>query len=285
VTKALEDRGFVFSQTAEAFVSQISPASPIQHQPGRPLSSAVGNEDFVPSTPPAKDIPELQIRTFTKLKRSNITPAVDRSIRLANCAGSREPNPAGEEQLKNDLLQVLLATSSIPLVANSKSASSTKGGLGINASGKEEFPPLGTPDFSAKFLSITITSTEPISILLEHKLLDRLGSSLLGAKSDDDVLIPIILDLRELPLDATGIVCGVAGRLAQATDDGDGEKELGVSPKSLGQDNTTHNDNEAIEISFLSTARAGTVIVKASQLEKAVEALEYGMQYVADPKA
>ena len=233
-------------------MSQLSPSSPTLPQGGRPSTSPF-NDSPIPSTPPAKDIPELQLRTFTKLTRNDVNPVVDGNILLANCAGSREYNQANEERLRNDLLQVLLSTA-VPTKPTTE--------LGL------DIPEL---DFGAKFLSLTITSGEPISILLEHRLLDRLGTSLLGAKSEDDALVPITLDLRELPLEATGIVCGVAGRLAQGNSDV--EKELNVSPKSMGS-----GQGDPIEISFLSTARAGTVIVRASQLEKALEALEYGMR-------
>ncbi len=236
-------------------MSQLSPSSPTLPQGGRPSSSPF-HDSPAPSTPPAKDIPELQLRTFTKLRRNNITHSVDSNILLANCAGSREYNQANEERLRNDLLQVLLSTA----------VSAKPAGLGLG------IPEL---DFGAKFLSLTITSGEPISILLEHRLLDRLGTSLLGAKSEDDALIPITFDLRKLPLEATGIVCGVAGRLAQGNSDVD--KGLDVSPKSVHS-----GDSEPIEISFLSTARAGTVIVRASQLKRALEALEYGVKRVAE---
>lgn len=77
-------------------------------------------------------------------------------------------------------------------------------------------------------------------------------------------------------MESTGIVCGVAGRLAQAGSEVD---ELDWSPQSA---RTNGNEGGIVDISFLSTARAGTVIVKASQLELAVEALEYGMRKVAN---
>ncbi|KIX98554.1 uncharacterized protein Z520_05855 [Fonsecaea multimorphosa CBS 102226] len=291
VTRALQQRGFVFSKTADAFVSQLSPQSPTLLQGGgvRPPPSPF-YDNSAPTTPPAKDIPELQLRTFRKLKRNNISPFVDGSIRLANCAGSREYNQASEERLKNDLLQVLLATAAPTGTGTSTSRqqpaatiSPTTGlGLGTTSSPTpttEAQPPTAAElDFGAKFLSLTITSGEPISILLEHRLLDRLGHSLLGAKSADDALIPITLDLRDLPLDATGIVCGVAGRLAQ------GSTDLPDDEVVFAETAETHApaNDEPVEISFLSTARAGTVIVRASQLEKALEALDYGMKRVGD---
>ncbi|KIW98614.1 uncharacterized protein Z519_00275 [Cladophialophora bantiana CBS 173.52] len=308
VTRALQQRGFVFSKTADAFVSQLSPSSPTLPQgssSGRPsATSSPFYDNSAPTTPPAKDIPELQLRTFKKLRLNNISPLVDGSIRLANCAGSREYDKASEERLKNDLLQVLLATAAPTSSASSRpQAPILPAGLGMGTP-TSKGPPLPPPptvtselDFGAKFLSLTITSGEPISVLLEHRLLDRLGGSLLGAKSDDDALIPITLDLRELPLDATGIVCGVAGRLAQGSTDlvpvesesddvfalGHGTTKVpGATTTVEPRENNDEPEPEPVEISFLSTARTGTVIVRAAQLEKALEALEYGMKRVGD---
>ena len=269
VTKALQQRGFIFSESADAFVSQLSPSSPTLTQSGRITSPF--HDASMPSTPPAKDVPELQLRTFTKLKRSKVLPLVDQDILLISCAGSREYDPQKDDSLKNDLLQVLLSTSTLAGKVSLGHSPDTNVGFGVEA-----VAGLGTnvPDFAAKFLSVTLTSIEPISVLLEHKLLPRLGDSLLGAKSKEDTLIPITLDLRDLPLDATGIVCGVAGRLAQGSMD---DYHIGVSPS-----NGTDGTGPTIDISFLSTARAGTVIVLARQLDRALDALEYGMTQVAD---
>jgi len=104
---------------------------------------------------------------------------------------------------------------------------------------------------TTRFLSLTLTDADPASLLLEQDLVGPFGDALLGSKTD--VLVPITLDLRDLPLEATGIVCGVAGRLATGT-------ATGLL--------------EAVEISFLSTAKAGTVIVREEDLQRAREALE-----------
>jgi hypothetical protein len=102
-----------------------------------------------------------------------------------------------------------------------------------------------------KFLSLTLTDSEPASLLLDHTLLPNFGSDiLLGSK--DDYLIPIMLDLRDLPMESTGIVCGVAGRLVGGT--------------------STQLET-AVEMSYLSTARAGTVMVGEDELERALRAL------------
>ncbi|KAL2409069.1 hypothetical protein ABEF93_008511 [Exophiala dermatitidis] len=307
VTKALQQRGFVFSHTADAFVSQLSPSSPALPDGGSGGSGSGRHRTWpspfyetitstsTPATPPAKDIPELQMRTFTKLKRNNVTPLVDGAVRLASCAGSREYSLESEDRLKNDLLQVLLATAAVPLRAKEIATGTTAADNtnGDNNAHVESADPDteesisdyrdSETDFGARFLSLTITSGEPISLLIEHRLLDRLGASLLGAKSVDDALVPITLDLRDLPLEATGIVCGVAGRLAQGDSTGlDGdlhEKELSPGSGS-GSSRTDDGEVESIDISFLSTARAGTVIVRASQLQRALNALEVGMKLV-----
>jgi hypothetical protein len=139
------------------------------------------------------------------------------------------------------------------------------------------------PSFSTRFLSLTLTCNEPISVLLESSLLETLGPSLLGAKEDQDTLIPITLDLRDLPMESTGIVCGVAGRLAQGTTAGSlnggsvtagEEAQEGETSPSTREQSEEGKKGDAVEISFLSTARAGTVIVKASDLDRAMRALE-----------
>lgn len=230
----------------------------------------------MPSTPPAKDVPELQTRTFRKLERSNIKPLVNHDLRLVNCAGNRDHGAAADEQLKNDLLQVLLATTSATLTASAtiKSGATTQPtGLGVLDVADTT---ASRPEFSTTFLSLTITSTEPISIFVEHRLLPRLGSSLLGAKEVEDTLIPITLDLRDLPMEATGIVCGVAGRLVQGATD-----YVGSSPLRGEKPSGATGNEEAIDITFLSTAKAGTVLVKAVELDRALEALEEGMREAA----
>ena len=247
VTTTLEQRGFVFSQSADAFVSQLSPSSPATPHHKRNVSSSTSSaESGPPITPPAQSVPELQSRTFTRLKKYGIEPKVDKSLRLILCAGSKDPDPELAWRLQGDLLQVLMATTPANLP---------------QATARPESPtPDTTLDFSTRFLSLTMTANEAISVLLEHSLAERLGSSLLGAKQEEDILIPITLDLRDLSMEATGIVCGVAGRLAKETPSDD------TSPGT--------RTSTPVDLSFLSTARAGTVIVKIGELDRAVGALE-----------
>lgn len=114
-----------------------------------------------------------------------------------------------------------------------------------------------------RFLSLTLTDTEAASLLLDHTLLPNFTQDvLLGSK--DEYLTPIRLDLRDLPVESTGIVCGVAGRLV---------------------DSTSGQIDDPVEMSYLSTARAGTVMVAEEQLDRALGALrgaENGVLSTAD---
>lgn len=294
VMSALESRGFQFDHATDAFVN--SPlGSPLPHLERR-LSNAV---PLV--TPPPSTIAELQSRTFDSLRKHQISPYVNDSLRLVQCAAHHQYNR--EEESSMSILRDALTT--VLLVDE------------------------------PRFLSLTLPSLDPAaSLLLEKRLLPRFarhsssrqdyddGSGLLlGSK--EDCLIPIMLDLRGLPLEATGIVCGVAGRLAEATHSlgghetngndnhsnknsanvsivgSHGSSVLGSVPAlfdTIGTrlatsskkhtlpplPPTTHHHlqpdvdstADAVEISFLSTARAGTIIVGEDELRRAIDALE-----------
>ncbi|KAI4232686.1 MAG: hypothetical protein LQ349_004864 [Xanthoria aureola] len=173
---------------------------------------------FGPSTPPPTTVDELQTRTFALLEGHGILPKVDADIRLLQCAGRRNDS---DGSLTDEMaIQVGL----------------TKCFL-----------------YQPRFLSLTLTENEAVSLLLDRRLSSnfRPNHVLLGNK--EDFLIPIMLDLQQLPLEATGIVCGVAGKLAGSPADG---------PLS-----------NAIEILYLSTARTGTVMVEEKDLGHALEVL------------
>jgi hypothetical protein len=226
VTHALEERGFAFEQNTSTYINQ-------SHH-GRNHSSTSSFEIPLPGTPPPANIPELQTRTFATLKRRNIIPTVNPRIRLIQCAG-KDPSRSG----------------------SSSGGGSSNGKRKSMTSAADDALHIGlvkcliTPPYP-RFLSLTLTDTEPASLLLDHALLPNFAAPdvLLGSK--DDFLIPITLDLRELPLESTGIVCGVAGRLVGGT------AGLLESP---------------VEMSYLSTARAGTVMVAEDELARALAAL------------
>jgi hypothetical protein len=243
VISALEARGFAFEESSSSYTTAAAQSYTHRHSSSSSsfdLSNAIQSPS-APRTPPPTTISELQMRTFALLKRRHIEPSVNDGIKLVQCAG-RKPSSSSSSSnaLANDRLHLGLVRSLI-----SKPC----------------------------FLSLTLTDTEPPSLLLEQHLLpyfstptpsssrsstrQTLGSSsssddtvLLGSKSE--TLIPIILDLRDLPLESTGIVCGVASRLVGGT-------KMGLL--------------QAVEMSYLSTARAGTVMVPEEELDRALGAL------------
>ncbi|KAH7054234.1 ACT domain-containing protein [Macrophomina phaseolina] len=242
VIKALEDRGFAFEQTTSSYVNPI--ANPLStHTRNKSSSSSFESVSPPPGTPPPTSIHELQTRTFSLLKRRNIVFAVDPSIQLVQCAGSKDSasaRPASGGALNGSSLA---SRSHQPSVEDTLHLGLVK--CLISA-------PRPT------FLSLTLTDTEPASVLLEKRLLPNFAPDvLLGSK--EDVLVPITLDLRELPLESTGIVCGVAGRLVGGT---------------RGMNGFEGEGSDAVEMSYLSTARAGTVMVGREELERAMQALK-----------
>ena len=194
----------------------VNPAA--AHHRNKSSTSSISVES--PISPPTTTISELQSKTFDLLKQRNIVPKVETGLRLIQCAGRRDdPRSflADEMGLQLGLTKCLI--------------------------------------HQPRFLSLTLTEGEAASLLLEKRLISNFGSQhvLLGSK--EHYLIPIMLDLEPLPLEATGIVCGVAGKLVH----GSGSRPM---------------DSANIEMSYLSTARAGTVMVEEKDLEQAMQRLE-----------
>ena len=178
------------------------------------------------SLSPPTTLADLENTTFTTLRKQNVVPMVNKTCKLILCAGRRRRGSVWKGSggghdvgLKLGLVRCLVA--------------------------------------QPRFMSVTLTDLEPASLLLQKDMLcmfDADSDILLGSK--EDVLIPIVLDLRGLPLESTGIVCGVAGRLVGGTKGG------------------VANGNGAVEMSYLSTARAGTVMVAEGDISRAVAALD-----------
>ncbi|KAG6050100.1 hypothetical protein E4U17_006589 [Claviceps sp. LM77 group G4] len=100
-----------------------------------------------------------------------------------------------------------------------------------------------------RFVSVTLTQDDPPSLLIDKSLLSLFSNSIVGDLNT--VLTPIFLDLVTLPTEVTGIVCVVSGRLVH---------EMDMKATS--------------ELSYLSTARAGVVILPEQQAIQAVKILE-----------
>ncbi|KJX97591.1 hypothetical protein TI39_contig478g00018 [Zymoseptoria brevis] len=228
VIHALEERGFVFEATDEdGEAGQMwNPASPLtssHHK--RPGSASSFDFTNIVSTPPPTSISELQSKTFQLLARHKISPSVDPSIELVTCAGIKDSTPCASEthftegKLQLGLTKVLTS-----------------------------FPP-------PKFFSATFTDAESTSLTMDKRLLEHFPNGgedlLLGTQGPEQMAIT--LDLKDLPLESTGIVCGVSSRLT------DGMRGR------IGR--------EMFNMSYLSTSRAGHVIVYEDELEEVMDAL------------
>ncbi|GAB1314256.1 hypothetical protein MFIFM68171_04466 [Madurella fahalii] len=195
---------------------------------------------------------ELQGRTFELLRRSGVVPYVEAGLRLVQCSGREK--------------------SAFLVRENRRSARGGGGGGGgrggaIGAAGSTAGggsaatvcwvdtvdTKLYTSVVSAlvsqpRFLSITLAQDDPPSLLMDRELLGMFGDSIVGPT--EGALVPIFLDLADLPFEATGIVSGVAGRLVK-------EMRMG----------------EGAELSYLSTARAGAVILSYEDSVRALGVL------------
>lgn len=229
VINALEERGFVFEASDDdGEAGQMwNPASPFTN-PSHQRPGSASSFDFLPKpgTPPPTSISELQTKTFELLSRNNIVPHVDRSIELVTCAGIKDTTPCSAEiHFTEGKLQ-----------------------LGITR--------LLTSSPAPRFFSVTLTDTESASFTMERRLLEFFPDGgedlLLGAESPGQV--SITLDLNNLPLESTGIVCGVSSRLTDGMRGRIGE--------------------EMFNMSYLSTSKAGHVIVYEDELDEVLEALE-----------
>lgn len=229
VIHALEDRGFVFEAVANGEAGHMAnPASPLLQSRHRNGSSSSSSFDFpnMATTPPPTTVSELQTKTFRLLQKHSVQPQVDADVELVTCAGIKDST------------------------ISSSNFSFSEGKLQLGIAKLLSLSP--TP----KFFSLTLTDSESASLTLEKHLTSHFHNDgedlLLGKDGPEQVLITF--DLKHLPLESTGIVCGVASRLY------DGIKgRIG---------------HELFNMSYLSTARAGHVIVYGDELADATEALK-----------
>ncbi|KAH6692114.1 ACT domain-containing protein [Leptodontidium sp. MPI-SDFR-AT-0119] len=234
VGAALLERGFEFSENESAYVVQ-APSLNHAHAHSR-IPSAASSESAPPSTPPPSNVAELQVRTFKQLRKRGVVPFVEPGLHLVQCSG--------KEILRDD----------------SYSGSNGHNHHHHHEDGNEpNFLSTIDPKFyiglisalvtRPRFISITLAQDDAPSLLLDKSLLWLFGNSIAG--DVDGELVPIFLDLGDLPLESTGIVCGVAGKLC----------EVG------------RRGSDGAELSYLSTARAGAVILSKGGAGRALEAL------------
>lgn len=167
------------------------------------------------------------------LKRHNVIPNIEPNLRLIHCSG---------KEIWND---------------DDEYSRSSRSHNGKGSHHKAWVDKVDTKFFTSlvrslvnkpQFLSVTLTEEDAPSLLLDKCLLGNFGDSLIGPTEAD--LTPIFLDLVDLPFEATGIVAGVAGKL--------------VEGMVMEQD---------AELSYLSTAKTGAVILSSERAEKALDIL------------
>jgi hypothetical protein len=231
VVTALLARGFVFSEDESSF---RSPGA-LSHNRGPSTSS--NHSDPPPSTPPPTNVAELQVRTFETLRKRDVVPYIIPELQLIQCSGREKPSAAmgGSYATRPSLTRTQTGNGHSPSWVDTVDTKLYTGLVSALVS-------------QPKFLSITLAQDDAPSLLLDKSLLPIFGDSLVGDTEGN--LVPIFLDLVNLPFEATGIVSGVAGRLVQ---------EMQIS--------------ESAELSYLSTARAGAVILSAEQSRRALEIL------------
>jgi hypothetical protein len=226
VVQALLARGFEVSGSDSAYVAPTV----ISH-------SRASSSSEVPSTPPPSNIVELQKCTFSQLKRKRVVPFVHPNLHLVQCSGRETSSTGG-----------------YPSRLHSNGPGSNRridGSHWLDSIDSKLYMGLmSTLILQPRFLSITLSKDDAPSLLLDKASLPLFGDSIAGDTEGD--LVPIFLNLSNLPLESTGIVCGVASKLVE-------ELRIRGLPES--------------ELSYLSTARAGAVILSSEQADQAVEAL------------
>ncbi|KAL2889536.1 hypothetical protein HOO65_020078 [Ceratocystis lukuohia] len=191
--------------------------------------------DSSPGTPLPSNVDELMSRTFDLLRKRAVVPYAEVDLELVQCSGR-------DHEMQNSELRA-------PAHAiHGRRGSAPRGWIDTADTS------LYTGIISAlvshpRFCSVTLAQEDPPSLLLDRKLLPFFGNSLVG--DFESTMTPIFLDLTNLPTEVTGIVCGVAGRLLH---------EMKMESSS--------------ELSYLSTAKAGSVILSEIQAKRALEILK-----------
>lgn len=218
------------------FSDESTFVSPSAHSRGPSVSSQP------PSTPPPSNIAELQSRTFELLKKRDVVPYIEDGLSLVLVSGKEHSKTTQMTDYRRP----------------APSRQATGNGYNHRRSWLDNVDTklytslISVLVLQPRFLSMTLAQEDPPSLLLDKQHLGVFGDSVVGDMSGD--LVPIFLDLENLTLEATGIVSGVAGKLVSEMH----MVDTGVSE----------------QLSYLSTARAGAVILSYEQSMKALEIMK-----------
>ncbi|KAF7545573.1 hypothetical protein G7Z17_g9074 [Cylindrodendrum hubeiense] len=225
VTKSLLAKGFELSDN-----NFVNPSAY-----GHKRGPSRGSSSSPPNTPPPSNVAELETRTFSLLKKRDVAPYIEEGLELVHCSG-REISQLSQFNHR-------------PAVSRHATNNGRRPSWADNVDTKLYTCIISALISQPRFISITLAQDDPPSLLLDKTLLDVFGDSLVG--DTEGCLIPIFLDLDNLPFESTGIVCGVASRLVQ-------DMQMAAS----------------FELSYLSTARAGAVILSEEQSVRALGILK-----------
>lgn len=225
VVSILLERGFKFWDQESAYV---------------PSAFYESHKSELPSTPLPLAIAELQACTFSLLKKRNVTPVVVPDLQLVMCSGTKIP--PREFGYHSEYGNANPESSNLA----STWLSSTNSSLYVGA--------ISVLVRRPHFFSMTLALDDMPSLLIDRKMLGVFGNSITGDFKTK--LVPIFLDLSDLPIESTGIVCGLASLLVRELSDPEDDKECVLT-----------------ELSYLSTSRAGAVILSEEQSRKALGAL------------
>ncbi|KAG6033159.1 hypothetical protein E4U41_006974 [Claviceps citrina] len=192
------------------------------------------------SEPSVRYNEELQLRTFRLLQNRDVTPYIEPGLRLIHCSCRDVPSPPTIDEFGH--------VHGVPAIRHDCTPAETRASWIENVNTKFYTALVSVLLSRPRFLSVTLAHDDPPSVLLDKTLLPMFGDSIIG--DADSILIPIFLDLVSLPSQVTGVVCGVSGRLV---------RDMKMTMTS--------------ELSYVSTARSGVVILPEERSRRALEIL------------
>ena len=235
VVTALQDRGFQLTEDHDAVMSSSAVSSYSRYNNG-------GSPPTSPGTPPPSNDNELQTRTFELLNKRSVSPYIADGLELVQCSG-------------REVSQLSDTYGHRASISRQQSGPDRRQSWIENVDTKLYTSIISALVSRPRFMSVTLAQDDPPSLLLDRTLLDMFSDSLVG--DTDNILVPIFLDLVNLPDEVTGIVCGVSGRLVD-------------------------DMKETSELSYLSTARAGAVVLPEAQSARALHILRPLLQESAE---
>lgn len=212
VSEVLESRGFVFSSNVNSYINTLED-----------LHQKLLEDQPEPLSPQllASIDSKGENKPFDALIIDKIRPVMDPTPKLL-LTGARTHGNSSTSNYSSSSSQALLHLRIIHLLLN-----------------------------PSNYFSVTFTGTSEVSFILSQDLVSTFPSELLIG-SVTDFLIPILIDLRDLPETSTGIIAGVVSKLLS-------KRPTAATPM--------------MQVIYLSTAKTGVVMVSQEDLAMTKAAL------------